>query len=697
MQTVTTLYSSAVDAKKRSIQAILDLYTGDALTASFQNDRIVNIEIQRTGEPSKFFGFGVSHKTTIKLLDRNRELNITKDCYFKLQLGVDILGEIEYKSFPKFYVSEVTRDENTNELTIVCYDILENTKLHTVSELSITAPYSLEDYARALATFVDGADRGTSEDYVEPEEENILPLVESSTSSSGGFYSIVEFDEDFQTWTINGTAQSGNSLAWTSVGHDLFSDLPLDQEAEYTFSIEVVSGTVTGGDFYVRLSGNNISSSDERYNARVDTPTVFTPRYASEVVTRLTVYAKSGTTVFDNFTFKVKMTKSAATEEEVVQGDTTINFEVALDYPEGANFEGTETIKDALDDVAEVTQTIYFIGADDLIHFRKLSADGLNKTLSKDIYISLKSGNSRRLQTICSATELGDNVSGSVVAEGETQYVRDNVFWELRDDIATLVDTAIDGMNEVVINEFECEWRGDPALEPGDRIAYITKDDKVAYAYLINDTLTYNGGLRQKTDWNYTASEETASNPTNLGEVLKQTYARVDKQNKEIQIVAGESSANAQEIAALKINTESISASVSKTQEANTDAIASINGELVTLTKKVEATMTSEDVKLEIKSELSNGVDKVTTATGFTFNEEGLTIAKTGSEMTTNIDEDGMSVYRDNEEVLTADNTGVTAYNLKARTYLIVGENSRFEDFTSTNGEQRTGCFWIGG
>ena len=107
--------------------------------------------------------------------------------------------------------------------------------------------------------------------------------------------------------------------------------------------------------------------------------------------------------------------------------------------------------------------------------------------------------------------------------------------------------------------------------------------------------------------------------------------------------------------------------------------------------------MSAEDIQFQIKSELSNGVTNVTTSTGFTFNEEGLTIAKSGSEMKTNIDEDGMSVYRDNQEVLTADNTGVTAYNLHARTYLIVGENSRFEDFTSIDGEARTGCFWIGG
>ena len=111
-----------------------------------------------------------------------------------------------------------------------------------------------------------------------------------------------------------------------------------------------------------------------------------------------------------------------------------------------------------------------------------------------------------------------------------------------------------------------------------------------------------------------------------------------------------------------------------------------------TLTKKVEATMTSDDVKLAISDELANGVDKVTTSTGFTFNEEGLTISKSDSEMSTNIDEDGMSIFKGSQEVLTANNTGVDAQNLHATTYLIVGTNSRFEDY----GSDRTGCFWIG-
>ena len=104
--------------------------------------------------------------------------------------------------------------------------------------------------------------------------------------------------------------------------------------------------------------------------------------------------------------------------------------------------------------------------------------------------------------------------------------------------------------------------------------------------------------------------------------------------------------------------------------------------------------MTAEDVKIQIDNELENGVNKVTTSTGFTFNETGLTVNKTDSEMKTQITENGMTVYRDTEAVLTANNQGVNARNLHAQTYLIIGNNSRFEDWTK-DGEARTACFWL--
>jgi hypothetical protein len=103
--------------------------------------------------------------------------------------------------------------------------------------------------------------------------------------------------------------------------------------------------------------------------------------------------------------------------------------------------------------------------------------------------------------------------------------------------------------------------------------------------------------------------------------------------------------------------------------------------------------ITSEDVKIEIESAMSSGTSRVVTNTGFTFDDTGLTVEKSGSEMKTQITEDGMTVYQNNQSVLVANNTGVDAKNLRATTYLIIGGRSRFENY----GTDRTGCFWIGG
>lgn len=104
-------------------------------------------------------------------------------------------------------------------------------------------------------------------------------------------------------------------------------------------------------------------------------------------------------------------------------------------------------------------------------------------------------------------------------------------------------------------------------------------------------------------------------------------------------------------------------------------------------------TVSSEDIIAQVRKEINeNGATKVTTTIG-TFDENGLTIEKTDAEMKTRISEDGIQVFQNDETMLTANSDGVDAKNLHATTYLIVGNNSRFEDY----GNNRTGCFWIGG
>lgn len=516
----------------RELRGRVELYSGSTLLKICGcHDVLKSFTIERIGA-SKFFGYGICQKLNAKMIDINRELNITTDNYLEAVFGV---GSDYIYAFPNFHVSEVHRDENTNELSITAYDALYAAGAHYASELSSYSLGTIYEYAEACASVLG------------------LPLyIEDSIS-------------------------------------------------------------------------------------------------------------------------------------------TAFN----LEYPDGANFEGTETLRQVLDDIAEATQTIYFINHDWQLVFKRLDQSGdVLFTIDRNKYFTMDSGDNRRLATIVSATELGDNISASTTVTGSTQYVRDNAFWELREDIGTLVEDAVAAIGGLTINQFNCSWRGNFLVEIGDKIALETKDRSEVISYLLNDALSFDGTLSQETEWSYEDNDaESADNPSSLGDALKQTYARVDKANKRIDLVASDVQINKENISALQINTEGISASVRSVENSLNSNIESVNGTLSTLASQVEAKISAEDVTIQIQTELANGVSTVKTNTGFTFDDIGLTVEKSDSEMKTQITEDGMKVFKDNTEVLTANNIGVNATNLHATTYLIVGNNSRFEDY----GSNRTGCFWVGG
>lgn len=526
-----SIFEDMINSPVRKIRGRVEIYKDSTpVLICGCDDNLISFTVERAGEKDKFFGFGVCQKLTVKLRDKNREINIDKSHTLEVEFGVNT--DYIYPC-PIFYIDDIARDENTNELTIIAYDSLYKATHHTVSEVEVSEAYTIKEFAEACATLLG------------------LPMAEVS---------------------------------------------------------------------------------------------------------------------FESF-------------------DTH--------YPIGANFEGTENVREALNAVAEATQTVYFVDNNWALTFRRLNAsDEPVATIDKSKYMTLTNKDTATLAAITHATELGDNVTASTGAEGFTQYVRNNPFWELREDIATLVDNALAAVNGLSATGFECSWRGNFLLEIGDKITLITKDDKEIVSYLLDDTFTFNGGLSAKTRWSYTSNKaETPSNPTSLGETIKQTYARVDKANKEIELLVSETNANASAISALQLQTDNITASVTKLESATDEALNNIGENISTLTSKVEAQMTAEDIKLQISQELANGASKVTTTTGFTFDEAGLTVEKSNSEMKTQITEDGMKIYKNNEAVLGVDNVGVNARNLHATTYLIVGSNSRFENY----GSGRTGCFWIGG
>ena len=163
----------------------------------------------------------------------------------------------------------------------------------------------------------------------------------------------------------------------------------------------------------------------------------------------------------------------------------------------------------------------------------------------------------------------------------------------------------------------------------------------------------------------------------------------------EISAIRSETKTLNETVTSLQLGADSINASVKSLEETVTRTSDGLANDISIIQEQVNLAMTSEDVKIEIQNQLINGTNKVSTTTGYTFDEDGLNISKSDSEMKTQITEDGMKIYKNDDIMLTANNQGVDAKNLHATTYLIIGGNSRMEDFIE-NGSKRTAVFWIG-
>lgn len=450
---------------------------------------------------------------------------------------------------------------------------------------------------------------------------------------------------------------------------------------------------------------------------------------------------------------------------------TNLDASFTLSYDEGANLDKTEDLRSILNWIAEATQTIYFVNQNNLLVFRRLDRDGeAIEEITKDLYYELNTKTPRTLVTICNTTELGDNVEAALEDEtGAIQYIRNNPFLELRDDLATILETAKTNVCGTTITQFDCDWSGNYLLEIGDKIALTTENGGIVYAYLLSDTISFAGTLYEKSEWDYTDQQpETYANPTNIGERINQTFAKVNKIEKEITLYVGDivnevvpgkieeatagiiedieglkattethtenissltltSTSINNEVSSLKETTTTISnelGEVVATQETIQDDVASlqltsnqitasvssveqkvtnvetqleddnnaVNTRIDSLAKDVSLKLDKQGVEIAIESTLSEGVDKVVTASKkYSFDDEGLKVSSSDSEFSTEVTENGMRIYKHDTEVLTVDNQGVQAADLHARTFLIIGENSRLEDRGN-----RTACFWIG-
>ena len=283
----------------------------------------------------------------------------------------------------------------------------------------------------------------------------------------------------------------------------------------------------------------------------------------------------------------------------------------------------TKDLRSVLNWIAEATQSIYFVNHSNELAFRRLDKDGEAVAhITRNDYYELNTKTPKTLTGICSTTELDDNLEASVEGEGVTQYIRSNPFIELRDDLKTILDTGIAALGGITITQFDCDWVGNYLLEVGDKLALTTEDGSEVYSYLLSDSVTYAGTLNEVSNWEYTEQGgDTLANPTNIGEKINQTFAKVDKVNKKIELLVSDVDETKESVASLTMTTNAINLLVTEHEEKieafeelETGQIVDRMAQIEIDLDGIEATVSSHTAQIQANTDEVAGVKQTTTS-----------------------------------------------------------------------------------
>ena len=146
-------YNNMFNSVAREFVGRVELLEGSTLLDTFTYDgALQSFSVEKTGDTTKFFGYGICQKATVKLRDKERAITVTKGQQLLVVHGI---GVDYIYTYPLFYIDSVTRDENTNDLTITAYDALYTASGHKVSEVLLPETFTLE-------AFLQGESLGTS-------------------------------------------------------------------------------------------------------------------------------------------------------------------------------------------------------------------------------------------------------------------------------------------------------------------------------------------------------------------------------------------------------------------------------------------------------------------------------------------------------------------------------------------------------
>ena len=323
------------------------------------------------------------------------------------------------------------------------------------------------------------------------------------------------------------------------------------------------------------------------------------------------------------YTIKELAEKAVALIPELSGVDTS-----SLNLPfTSANLSGEETCREIFDDIAEATQTNYYVNSENILCFKRMNTI-VSVNVPKTAYFEATTGAAYVLKTIMSVTELGDNASATATGSPDvsgievTQYVRENCFYtQLKDtQLKNALQYAINNVGNSYLYEYSIKWRGITATEPFDIISFANRDGVYVETVLFNDTISYNGGLVEQSSWSYKAQDETEES-SGIGERINNTFARVNKVDNTVKIHAGLINNLQEEYAELNVTVDGINTKVQK----NSGDISTLNQTATEINTQVQKNtgdistlnQTATELRSEVTDANNNASQAIQTANGF--------------------------------------------------------------------------------
>ena len=340
-------------------------------------------------------------------------------------------------------------------------------------------------------------------------------------------------------------------------------------------------------------------------------------------------------------------------------------------------------------------------------------ADTIDEEYLKNININFSEKYGPINSIVLSRSAESDNVylrdEESVLQDGlcELKIIDNQIMnWNDRSDYLQDILDQLDGL-EYYLNDFSST--GVCYYDLCDRYN-IQIGEETYSCIMFNDEVNITTGMEEnihtdmpsETQTDYTKADKTDRR-------INQAYIMVDKQNGNITSLVTKTT----QLESRIINDETIIDNNYQEIIGKFDGVASTD-DVSQLRQSMQTTMNEQELKIEnIQGILVNGVEKVVTTSG-TFDENGLTMERTGARTKSTLDETGIDVkdtqgssnedlffagYVDNDKAQS--NTKLAPYegqtvvfskNSIVENYFTIGTHSRIEDY-----EDGTGVFYIGG